>query len=494
MKKTVAYYRSSTDLQENSVTTQQHQALKYCMNNYLFLDDEYEDEYVSAKKKTIEQRKDLSRLLEDIKNDKIENLIVYKRDRLARKVEDHMLIYYLLKEKNVKVHFTSNTEYPMKYNNFAEILELMLGGMSEHEGKQINERILTTRIANFEKGMTLDKLPYGFMAVGNNEIAENEDEIKLVKFIFDEVCSGRHYSLNHLRKYMIELNYTRRGKEWKTVQIEDVIKEPMYKGMRVRTYGGQNYFREVNEHAIFKGEDSVIWDNAQDILEKMKPQRDLDNETKVEFALEDGLVCCGICHQKLEQKIRMRKGKYVGYYECKHDSVAVASDWIENRIFDKAQDFFAELMKTNLNSIFKRYWESNNKRFDKKIKDQETLIELNDKRLGRIVSKYLKIDKNVPQAISLREKMEKLKVELEINREMHSALLIEKEKSCGYPTNELKVKSNTDFFSNISDLTNDKKKEMISDIVYRIDVERYSYGVIFKHPFLELRESFDEDN
>lgn len=54
MKKTIAYYRSSTDLQENSIEMQQIKAFEYSMKKRITIDEEYVDKDVSATKKNFD--------------------------------------------------------------------------------------------------------------------------------------------------------------------------------------------------------------------------------------------------------------------------------------------------------------------------------------------------------------------------------------------------------------------------------------------------------
>ena len=94
--RTVAYYRSSTPLQEGSVTTQRQQIREYALKNHILIDEEYEDEFVSARKNSIKERPGLQRMLTDIRKGLINHILVYKRDRLARKLEEHIELYQLL--------------------------------------------------------------------------------------------------------------------------------------------------------------------------------------------------------------------------------------------------------------------------------------------------------------------------------------------------------------------------------------------------------------
>lgn len=162
LKKTVAYYRSSSKKQEHSVRMQQYYAKAYCRDHYMKLDYEYEDPYVSARIVNMNQRPGLQNLLEAIRNDEIEHLILYKRDRLARNVIEYMEIYELLQEKQIKVHFTTVGEPAMEYTPMNRYLEVIMAGFAQHEGEQINKRFDAMRQSKFDAGKAVSRLPYGF--------------------------------------------------------------------------------------------------------------------------------------------------------------------------------------------------------------------------------------------------------------------------------------------------------------------------------------------
>ena len=108
------------------------------------------------------ERPGLCKLLEAIRNDEIENLILYKRDRLARNVIEYMGIYELLQEKEIKVHFTTVGEPAMEYTPMNRYLELIMAGFAQHEGEQINKRFDAMRQSKFDAGRAVSSLPYGF--------------------------------------------------------------------------------------------------------------------------------------------------------------------------------------------------------------------------------------------------------------------------------------------------------------------------------------------
>lgn len=59
--------------------------------------EEYTDEYVSSRKVTLLDRPNMARLIQDIKERTIERILVYKRDRLARNLNEHLELYKLFK-------------------------------------------------------------------------------------------------------------------------------------------------------------------------------------------------------------------------------------------------------------------------------------------------------------------------------------------------------------------------------------------------------------
>lgn len=153
VKKTVAYFRNSTDLQENSIQMQKSMALHYSSKKRIIIDEEFEDVDTSARKRSLKDRPGISKIMKQIGHGLIEGIVVYKRDRLARNIQEHLELYQLFKNHGITVHFTSQNEVPMMYTPVGEYLETILGAMAEHEGKQIALRILETRIANYTKGI-----------------------------------------------------------------------------------------------------------------------------------------------------------------------------------------------------------------------------------------------------------------------------------------------------------------------------------------------------
>lgn len=233
LKKTVAYYRSSSKKQEHSVRMQKYYAKVYCRDQYMKLDYEYEDPYVSARIIHMNQRPGLRKLLEAIRNDEIEHLILYKRDRLARNVIEYMEIYELLQEKQIKVHFTTVGEPVMEYTPMNRYLEVIMAGFAQHEGEQINKRFDAMRQSKFDAGKAVSRLPYGFQ---NNkkkkEIEIVKDEMDIVMFIFNEFLNDTCTSLQQIKDRLDGKGFKKRkGLPWELQDIRRTLENSFYMGV-----------------------------------------------------------------------------------------------------------------------------------------------------------------------------------------------------------------------------------------------------------------------
>ncbi|MFZ3579417.1 recombinase family protein [Virgibacillus sp. DJP39] len=163
--KTVAYLRSSSDLQENSIDTQKYYADECAQKGNLRITTYYKDESVSARKTQISERPDLSKLISEIESGVIENLIVYKRDRLARNVHQYLQAYEIIRTNGVNVYFSAPNEIPLQFSPAGEFFEVIMAGFNEREGNTIAERIRETKYSMAKKGLIPSGRPtFGYKA------------------------------------------------------------------------------------------------------------------------------------------------------------------------------------------------------------------------------------------------------------------------------------------------------------------------------------------
>ena len=102
MKKVIGYIRVSTEyqkLKENSINNQIKSINEYCSRNDFDLVEIFEDNGISG---LISNRIGLSEMVDKIKSENIDCVIVYSLSRLGRKLKDVIQFIELLEKKNIK--------------------------------------------------------------------------------------------------------------------------------------------------------------------------------------------------------------------------------------------------------------------------------------------------------------------------------------------------------------------------------------------------------
>tara|TARA_B100000767_G_scaffold75650_1_gene72220 strand:+ start:1082 stop:1423 length:342 start_codon:yes stop_codon:yes gene_type:complete len=102
MKKVIGYIRVSTEyqkLKENSINNQIKSINEYCNRNDFDLVEIFEDNGISG---LISNRIGLTEMIDKIKSENVDCVIVYSLSRLGRKLKDVIQFIELLEKKNIK--------------------------------------------------------------------------------------------------------------------------------------------------------------------------------------------------------------------------------------------------------------------------------------------------------------------------------------------------------------------------------------------------------
>ncbi|MGR5911373.1 recombinase family protein [Bacillus cereus] len=217
------------------------------------IDEEYVDKDVSARKKTLMQRPSMNKLIKEIEAGVVGSIIVYKRDRLARKLQEHMQLYRLFQEHNIDVYFSSDSEVQMNYSPIGEYIEAIFGSICESEGSLIAQRIQETKIAKFLSGKYAGNLPYGYEygepnANGQVNILQVSREIEIVKGIYDALLNKECNSMQELCNDLNEKYKTEANRAWDQSKVVSIVENPTYYGLRVMNFGSKEYKKSIPKH------------------------------------------------------------------------------------------------------------------------------------------------------------------------------------------------------------------------------------------------------
>ena len=137
---TAIYCRVSTEEQATegfSIHAQKDKLTKYASINDWDIVDYYVDDGISGKNLT--DRKEVSRLIEDVKKGKINNVLIYKLDRLTRSVKDLIYLIELFDSHNCT--FNSQTEKIDTSNAVGRMFVKIIGIFAEFERENLAERV-----------------------------------------------------------------------------------------------------------------------------------------------------------------------------------------------------------------------------------------------------------------------------------------------------------------------------------------------------------------
>lgn len=310
--KTGIYIRVSTEDQVKegfSINAQKEKLTKYALLNEWKIIDYYIDDGLSGK--NTKDRPEINRLLNDIKLNKINNVLVYKLDRLTRSVFDLITLINIFETYNCS--FNSQTEKIDTSNAVGRMFIKMLGIFAEFERENLAERITLgyeqkTREGNY----TNTNGVYGYNYIIGKGLIVNEEEKLLVNRIYNLYLDGDSF-LQISKTLNKEKVPTKRGGKWRGSTIKSILTNPLYIG-KVR-YGitknnnfitqGKNIKKIINDH---------LWNNVQELINKRKKYQ--SKKYTSDDAYYFRALQCFKCNSKFYGRQQIQNGKKYISYTC----------------------------------------------------------------------------------------------------------------------------------------------------------------------------------
>lgn len=310
------YIRVSTEDQAKdgfSIHAQREKLTKYAEANDWDIFDYYVDDGISGK--NLEGRPEVTRLLKDIEDGKINNILIYKLDRLTRSVRDLIYLIELFEKHNCT--FNSQTEKIDTSNAVGRMFVKIIGIFAEFERENLAERVSfgyeqKTREGNY----TNTNGVYGYdYIVGEKKLVVNDFEKELVNRIFDLYIDGKSY-FKIAHQFNQENIPTKRGGHWASSTIKSIINNPLYIG-KVR-YGLQEKNKDksftVNGNDIEPIISNEKWEIANNIVDTRKHYcvRRYPSENSYFFHV----IKCGKCGGNISARQQTQHGKLYITYRC----------------------------------------------------------------------------------------------------------------------------------------------------------------------------------
>ncbi|MGG3233212.1 recombinase family protein [Priestia flexa] len=267
------YARVSTQEQVEegySIDSQLTNLRKFAESQSWDIYNEYVDEGFSAKNL---KRPAIEELIEDVKKQKFDVVLVYRLDRLVRSVLDLHNLLNLFDKHNVM--FRSATEMFDTTSAMGRFFISIVGSMAAWERENLGERVFVNMKHKAEEGKRPGgKAPFGYHNIRDSLII-NEDEAKWVRWIFNQ------YRTKGKDMIAFELNArgvkTRNGKLWSNSVLNYLINNHVYAGY-VRWNRKDSQGKIKDDMILVKGDHEPIisketFDETQRIQKKRYVQR-----------------------------------------------------------------------------------------------------------------------------------------------------------------------------------------------------------------------------
>ena len=229
MKKVAIYTRQSIDKKDSlSIETQVDECKRHLAKDEPF--KIYTDKGFTGSNT---KRPSFQNLLQDIENNSISKVVVYKLDRFSRNILDFFETYSLLQEK--KVDFVSVNESFDTTTPTGQLMLFLVISFAQLERANIQLRVKDNYYYRILDGRWAGgPAPYGFKnhkLDGNiPTLIQNEEEIEAIKYIFQQYAYSPTCSLGKLVKELYAMGYRSRRKSgtFDNVTISRLLQSPIY--------------------------------------------------------------------------------------------------------------------------------------------------------------------------------------------------------------------------------------------------------------------------
>lgn len=316
------YIRVSTEEQARygySIQAQKEKLISYAKLKEWDVYKIYIDEGISGKNLN---RKEVQELINDVKKKIVNNVLVYKIDRLTRSTKDLIELIELF--KNNECGFNSLNESIDTTSPTGRMFVKIIGLFAEFERETIVERIKMGLERKVKEGYSIasSTVSYGYEKPKGVKIQRiNKKEAIIVKKIFLWCKEGKN--INQIRKYL-ETNdiTTKKGKKWTNKNIINILSNPNYIGNVRYGINTNKYFEQIGKHQKIINKE--LYNEVQDIIKNRL-------KTKEDAYYSNKLIC--ICSKRLITKRTYIKGKCYINYRCMNNNCLFKS--ISHNYLDK---------------------------------------------------------------------------------------------------------------------------------------------------------------
>jgi len=316
---TAIYVRVSTDeqVQEGySIRAQMDKLKSYAMLKEWDIYDIYSDEGISGK--NIVDRPAINRLIDDIENGNVNNVLVFKVDRLTRSTKNLLELVDLFEEHDCA--FNSLTESIDTDTPSGRMFLKIIGIFAEFERENLTMRSRLGRERKVKEGYTLASwsVSYGYTREKGQKVQIIQaDEAEVVREIFS-MYLDKNASMNEIARVLNKRKIpTKLLGQWCSSTIRQILLNPTYIGKVRYSLADENRYFEANGH-----HEPIISDETFElVLEKIN---NIPNKSRTKTPREESYFCgvlyCDRCKEKFTTHNYRANSSEINYntsYRCR---------------------------------------------------------------------------------------------------------------------------------------------------------------------------------
>ena len=474
------YIRVSTEDQARegfSLPEQEKRLRTMCEYKGYEIYDIYEERGISAK--TGNYRPEFERLLQDVRDKKVNTIVVLKLDRLTRSVSDWEKILTFLEENDAYLDCANDEINTTNANG--KMISRILTSVSQQEIERTSERTKIGLAGAIKVGHIPHQAPLGYKHEDKKLVIDYATKYVAIR-IFNMYHDGLSYKkISNILNEEKVLNKT----NWRDSTILNILENPIYKGdfIHGRRTKKPTYYFDVVEPLVSK----EYWEECQ--VQQKKNSRSFQRTLTYLFMQK---LKCPKCKRILGGKATTKKnGNSYYYYYCHDCKISFKESEIEKTI-DEYMDSIVEydsIVNQYFLPMIKQKIENPKEELEKELKSQKS-------KFDRIREAYIN------EVFTLKEyNQERKKVEDIINgleTKLNETEVCEKLK---FTPNDILVKRDIDFINSIkypdkykqrnkfwNEYTREEKAELIMKYIEEIELTD-KYGNYTDVEFIKFRES-----
>ena len=392
------YPRVSTEDQfrhGHSLDEQKERMLKLCDYKNYEVYKVYEDAGISAKNMN---RPAFQEMIQDVKDGKINKIIVYKLDRLTRSIKDLEEICIFLEDNHCSLESMCEDINTSTANG--KFFIRMLTILAQLEIERTSERTKFGMVGAVKKGHFVGRAPIGYDKV-DKKLVINDLESEVIRRIFDLYIKGT--AANAITKLLNEEKVLNR--KWIPTLIDRILSNEIYIGNYVHRKTVSN-----EESQKFVGVAPAIIEEEVFNIAQIQKQKNLKNyKRKQTYIFMQSIKCpkCGTIMGGCSS--RSHTGEKHCYYHCAKCKTRVSEKKIEKQMInflDDMLDFFLLIDNTYKPYLYQDT-ESELKKCNKIINE----LEMKEKRIKKAF-----VD-GIVEEIELKDELDFIKNQKKITEE-----------------------------------------------------------------------------